>query len=661
MKRIIQLFLFTLFAFSADAQRIKLLQFERYLGDTIPFRSGYVGLTNTSGDQEYKKLDSIIARITDSLIADLPDEDTDEQYFDTAMISGDTLILSIIRDGVPAHRIILDGLSGDHDWYEVGTTTPPDSIGDEMYNLGKVTIGDNASYTEDFAVPLSDIRVQEIIIGYSADGESSNLRIGKNSLLNNVFGSGLGNTAIGLNALENNTTGDDNFALGARSLKDNTTGNNNVAIGADAMVANVDGFTNVALGSVSLSTCTLCDYNIAIGFGSMFDKSSGDYNIGIGSLSLAHNDSSFNVAIGFQSMFDAQSSENVAVGWNALYGTSNTGARNVALGFQAGRNARGAGNVFLGYNAGRNTSAASFASGNKLYIENTDSNSPLIWGDFTGDSVRINGSLMVTNRLGVATVLAGWRGNDGKAVETGLGTGLSVTSGVLNYTPLIDQFEIVDDTLYISETGDGVPPFFVDLKSYIDTATAGYDTDSQSISQFYVDMDSLIISLQRGNRRAVFLGDLISIVETDNQRFDSIYLDACTLIVSPQRDSVPAYEIDLCSLLDDTDTDDQYFDSIYIVDNKLRISIHDDGLATHVLDLAPYLSSYAHAGTAYYQNTLYNGASYVGAFMISPGTGIGWAHDGIGNSVVSNTGMITWFLDGLDDAFASTEIFTGNV
>ncbi|MBK6393200.1 MAG: hypothetical protein IPF70_22095 [Saprospiraceae bacterium] len=55
-----------------SAQRVALKQLERYLGQPIPNRSGYVGLTDTLGDQRYKKLDSIIVSITDSLIGLIP-------------------------------------------------------------------------------------------------------------------------------------------------------------------------------------------------------------------------------------------------------------------------------------------------------------------------------------------------------------------------------------------------------------------------------------------------------------------------------------------------------------------------------------------------------------------------------------------------------------
>lgn len=91
-------------------------------------------------------MDSLIARVADSLIAEIPSDDTDEQYFDTSVIINDTLILSIIRDGEPAHRIPLTGLLGDHDWYEVGTTTAPNNIDDNKWTgTGAIGIGINTN------------------------------------------------------------------------------------------------------------------------------------------------------------------------------------------------------------------------------------------------------------------------------------------------------------------------------------------------------------------------------------------------------------------------------------------------------------------------------------------------------------------------------------
>ena len=61
-------------------------------------------------------------------------------------------------------------------------------------------------------------------------------------------------------------------------------------------------------------------------------------------------------------------------------------------------NTTGQRNIYLGYQAGQN------ATGNdKLYIENSSSNSPLIYGEFNNDLVRINGTLNINNAFSFPT------------------------------------------------------------------------------------------------------------------------------------------------------------------------------------------------------------------------------------------------------------------
>ncbi|GLR19446.1 hypothetical protein GCM10007940_40620 [Portibacter lacus] len=79
--------------------------------------------------------------------------------------------------------------------------------------------------------------------------------------------------------------------------------------------------------------------------------------------------------------------------WNtnlgAYAGYSNEGGdKNTMVGYYAGYNNTGDGNVFIGYMSGRNE-----AGSNKLSIENSDSDKPLIYGDFEYDYAGINGRL----------------------------------------------------------------------------------------------------------------------------------------------------------------------------------------------------------------------------------------------------------------------------
>src|SRR5213592_1802620 len=58
---------------------------------------------------------------------------------------------------------------------------------------------------------------------------------------------GINNTAVGLNALTNDTTGQYNVAVGSRALENNITGDFNMAIGTEALRDNNANF-NLAIG-----------------------------------------------------------------------------------------------------------------------------------------------------------------------------------------------------------------------------------------------------------------------------------------------------------------------------------------------------------------------------------------------------------------------------
>ncbi|MGO9379175.1 MAG: tail fiber domain-containing protein, partial [Dissulfurispiraceae bacterium] len=104
-------------------------------------------------------------------------------------------------------------------------------------------------------------------------------------------------------------------------------------------------------------------------------------------------------------------SYNTSVGENAGWsgGTYNTslgvgagyygGTENTSLGFYAGYSNTGMGNVFIGYSAGINSGNVS----NQLYIDNCYLNSdrqcdtPLIKGDFSTQTLTVNGQVTATN------------------------------------------------------------------------------------------------------------------------------------------------------------------------------------------------------------------------------------------------------------------------
>ena len=175
------------------------------------------------------------------------------------------------------------------------------------------------------------------------------------------------NVFVGRYAGRLNTTGNYNNAFGHYALTNNTTGQSNVAVGSNAMDFNETGTANTAIGNSAL-----------------YQVTSGNYNVAVGNQALGGGGGTSNA--------------NVAVGYRALH--SNQFSNNTAIGHEAGHeNIYGTGNIFIGYQAGFNTTAYGPTSSNKLYIENSNSSTPLIYGDFAADSLVINGDITITGRV----------------------------------------------------------------------------------------------------------------------------------------------------------------------------------------------------------------------------------------------------------------------
>jgi len=186
------------------------------------------------------------------------------------------------------------------------------------------------------------------------------------------------------------TTGGGPTAI--NDLTDAKTGGNSVFLGAGAGAGdNATDNRNIALGISALHACTDGLYNAALGYWSSYHNTTGGYNISIGPFADYRN-------LG--------------------------GSQNVLIGYQAGSSSMNhskSGNIRIGYYAGYGDTTDS-----KLYIENSNSSTPLIWGDFAADSVRINGDLIVTGLLhgniGIDDL------NDGKAISSSVFLGESAGS-----------------------------------------------------------------------------------------------------------------------------------------------------------------------------------------------------------------------------------------
>ncbi|MCX6715493.1 MAG: hypothetical protein NT077_00565, partial [Candidatus Taylorbacteria bacterium] len=178
-------------------------------------------------------------------------------------------------------------------------------------------------------------------ITMGADSYFNGVRVGRgaNSLPNN--------TALGVSALVQVTTGDQNAAAGYQALYANTEGFNNAAFGWQALRNNTTGFQNNAFGHLAMGLNGTGYYNVAVGDSALYTNSSGYENVAVGYSALAFSTGNFNVGIGSNALYaNTSGSSNVAIGQRALR-LITTGSNNVALGNFAGQYETGSNSFYV--------------------------------------------------------------------------------------------------------------------------------------------------------------------------------------------------------------------------------------------------------------------------------------------------------------------------
>jgi hypothetical protein len=275
----------------------------------------------------------------------------------------------------------------------IGTTSPQEKleVAGRIYQSG---LG-NSTFLGYEAGRVDDLSANNNTgIGYQAlynnTAGANNTGIGYRALYTNNWTSGTNgsqNTAVGREALYFNTTGYNNTAMGYLTLYQNTTGYFNTGLGNAALASNITGYYNTAVGRSAIGTNTTGYRNTAVGSEALISNTTGRENTALGSETLNRNTvADFNTAMGSQALYSQTTGgSNTAVGYYALNSNA-SGTNNTAVGRSAGSGNTGSGNVFLGYQAG----SASGATSNLLYIDNSSTPTPLIYGDFTNNRVGIN-------------------------------------------------------------------------------------------------------------------------------------------------------------------------------------------------------------------------------------------------------------------------------
>jgi len=295
---------------------------------------------------------------------------------DTKLTKGDTASLSSRIDG--KQNYVNPGTTGNvlksqgGNWVssplniqnDVFASFMVDSTNMRLQNnsLSKLNKKINTTVSDSAEINNGNYAWYNIAIGDSAlfvvDSGSNNIAIGFKSLIKNS--SGRSNTSVGgYENLNANTTGFQNNAIGSSTMNANTTGNRNNSFGTLSMNANTTGYANSAFGNAALMTSVTGNENSSFGRMSTLNLKTGSYN----------------------SVFGNQALSNDTIG-----------NYNTAIGFLAGAGLKnGSSNVFIGNNAGNNAAFAS--SSNRLVIANTNTATPLIYGEFDNSKLTVNGTL----------------------------------------------------------------------------------------------------------------------------------------------------------------------------------------------------------------------------------------------------------------------------
>lgn len=296
-----------------------------------------------------------------------------------------------------------------------------------------------------------------------------NFAIGNDSMYSNT--SGFWNSAIGAETLKANTVGSRNIAIGYNSLLANISGQRNIGIGSFALVRNTSGYKNVGIGADSFFYNTTGYENVGIGIGALYDNVSGYENMAIGSTAVGNNTTgNNNIGIGMYAVYgNTTGFENIGIGRTTL-NANTTGSYNIAIGrYSLGATVGGSNNVGIGHYSGRYE-----AGSNSFYLNNRDLTNTaneklysLMYGTFgtgasrAGQQVTVNGNLNVSNTITSDYGISTSTGVFSSSTTVGAGTPSSasifnvIAPAVASGVESIARFKVSDDATSYLDFGNG--------------------------------------------------------------------------------------------------------------------------------------------------------------------------------------------------------------
>lgn len=274
-------------------------------------------------------------------------------------------------------------------------TTVPSSSGG--YGTNNVAVGHQAADNS------FNVSSRNVSVGFQAGMDLTN---GFDNVFNGYQAGfetkgGYYNIFLGSMAGKENITGANSIFIGYQAGK-NSNANYNVFVGGGAGLVNTSGHHSTYLGGSAGSNST-GSYNTFLGASAGINNG-GSNNVMIGAdAGSASTGQSGNVIIGHTAGLNSPSNNGIIIGAQA---GQNAGARNVLIGFKAGNVTTGTDNVMIGNQAGEYESGSK-----KLYISNTSTSDPLIYGDFDTSILKFNAAKVgIGNPFGSFPSISGLNG-----------------------------------------------------------------------------------------------------------------------------------------------------------------------------------------------------------------------------------------------------------
>lgn len=386
-----------------------------------------------------------------------------------------------------------DGTAGFY--YNGGGKNSPNWIQLSTSQVTQIQDADN-----DTKIQVDEYNDEDIIHFDMAGTEFFQMEGGRLEVLNTGFSVFMGNRA----GLNDDLTANNNVFVGYEAGMSNTTGSSNIGIGSFALDANTSGFQNTAVGRAAFRKSSTGSFNVGLGNNAGLNNTYGASNTAIGTESLQGNSTgNYNTSIGYFASIFTTGSDNTVVGSEAnRFNTA--GTQNTIIGKEAGRgtvNHSKSGNVFIGFKAGYNDT-----TDNKLYIENSSSATPLIYGDFANDLVKIHGTLNVNDAFTFPTT----DGTSNQVLKTN-------GSGVLSWTTKtgnVDQdLSLSGNTLSLSGSSATA-----NLSSLVVNSLSDDDADTKIQVEEGTDEDKVRFDIG-GTEKWVMTGSRLESVNTGSSVF----------------------------------------------------------------------------------------------------------------------------------------------